>query len=313
LKPTKIIHYFNILWNSTIDGPGIRTVLFLQGCHLNCPWCHSPHSQDTKPKILFFEERCTYCGSCEKACKNHVHRVVGKNHYIDRSKCIRCRDCIHACPTVSSESGLSGALALPDTFIEPGKLFDKLYPQLDLLKKIGGLTISGGEPLLQFISIKELLKLCKDKEINTAIETSGSVPLENIKYLTEYIDIWLFGLRPLSDDFNQSKIPNIDLVELNLKYLVSIGKKKIIIRMPLIPTYTDSPEQITKVISIMNRCGLGIVELLPFNEYAGHYYTALGEVYEMNSIIGENEQDLRNVINKFKEFKIEAKIIIQKN
>ena len=141
-----------------MDGPGNRVVLYLQGCHLRCPWCHSPHSWDMKSSpLLFLEKKCTLCGQCVKACPQGVHRIENRKHFIDRSKCTKCGKCITACPN-SIANSMDGALSLPTTEIPVEELYSKIKPQLDMFKRNGGITLSGGEALLQGIRIGKGLR-----------------------------------------------------------------------------------------------------------------------------------------------------------
>ena len=149
------INYFNVSWISNNDGPGKRVVLFLQKCHLDCAWCHSPHSRGESSPLLFFPNLCLKCGACVEACPSHVHSIKNNVHFIDRDKCILCGNCIKACPSSNQENGV---LILPTKSTDVTTLYKKLRPQLLLFKDIGGITISGGEPLLQLEAVKKLLK-----------------------------------------------------------------------------------------------------------------------------------------------------------
>ena len=139
-KNSSDISYFDISWASSFDGPGTRVVLYLLGCQLRCPWCHSPHTWERSPKLMFFENSCLLCGSCEKACPNNVHKVNDDSHQIDRLHCEACGRCVDACPTVISKKSLDGALLLTGQKDDPKTLFRRMEPQLALLKDIGGLT-----------------------------------------------------------------------------------------------------------------------------------------------------------------------------
>lgn len=134
------LRYFDIAWMSGHDGPGKRVVLYLQECHLRCEWCHSPHLWESGPFLLFFENRCIQCGRCAEICKQLVHKVNIKSHTLYRSLCVRCGDCILACPSSSKEYG-SSALQLSGREKNVTELFSLMLPQLELLKEIGGLTL----------------------------------------------------------------------------------------------------------------------------------------------------------------------------
>jgi len=272
------VRYYNISWNSMVDGPGIRVVLYLQGCKLQCPWCHSPHSQDQMPTLLFFESRCVLCGACEAVCPNNVHHIKNGNHYIRRSLCQRCGRCALACPTSPSKYSMAGALALPAFCAEPVNLFLRLHPQLDLLKRIGGLTVCGGEPLLQYQPLRELLHMCMEQGIHTAVETSGSLPKDHFEALIDGVDCWLFGLRPIPEgSCPPGHVADMKRVKENLQFLCSQDAKKIIIRTPIIPGFTDAPQELSAIASLMHANRLTTIELLPYNPHTDHFYNAMGK------------------------------------
>ena len=287
------LHYFDISWLSALAGPGIRVVLYLRGCKLTCPWCHSPHSWDFNPTLLFFECCCLYCGVCQSVCPNGVHCIGNGKHHIDRSLCKQCGRCVESCPTVLSRNSLAGALALPSFSADPMELFRKLRTQLDLLKRIGGLTIGGGEPLLQCDPLRLLLQSCAANNFHSAVETSGSVPRRSIEMLVDTVDCWLFGLRPVFEDFGSTGVTaDWETVSRNLEFLSSRDAERIIIRTPIIPGFTNSPRSLSAIAELMGKCGVSVIELLPFNSHSNHYYKALGRKYPLNGICNFAKEDV---------------------
>lgn len=264
------VRYFDIAWLSRYDGPGHRVVIFFQGCNLRCPWCHSPHSQDPESMLLFFSTRCLHCGRCMLVCRQAVHQVSAGEHRLSRERCVRCGKCIDACP-VSAREKLSGALVLPTRQTTVSALWNLLYPQLDMVRDIGGLTVSGGEALLQSQPLADLLLLCKKEGIHTAVETSGAIPVQFIKNVVDYVDYWLYGLRPTP--FYTAPLTNY--IQENLHYLKSAGRP-IIIRMPVVAGITDLPDSLDKITKVMHQNKLKEIQLLPFHSGTSHYYHALG-------------------------------------
>lgn len=264
------LRYFDIAWLSRCDGPGRRVVLFLQGCHLRCPWCHSPHSHEAEGPLLFFPPRCRKCGRCEQVCPQSVHHVSADGHRLDRERCRGCGKCVEACPA-SSRERLSGALALPTKEVAVTALWDLLYPQLDLLRDIGGITVSGGEALLQSEALRELLRLCRQDGIHTAVETSGALPTERLAEVADLVDCWLFGLRP-----TPFYVPPAEgVIAENLAFLAAAGSR-VIIRTPVIAGITDRPESLERIAAAMHANQLTEIQLLPFHSGTSHYYDAAG-------------------------------------
>lgn len=264
------IRYFDVAWLSHGDGPGHRVVLFLQGCHLRCPWCHSPHSQPSESPLLFFAARCLRCGRCQQVCPQAVHRVDTERHDLQRQRCQRCGKCVDACP-LSSRDRLCGALALPTRAVTVAALWDILYPQLDLLRHVGGLTVGGGEPLLQLHALKELLRSCREAGIHTAVETCGALSREHLQEIAGLVDCWLFGYRPTPFYVP----PDADVVQANLAIVGATGTR-VIVRTPVIAGITDLPESLERIALTMRACGLTEIELLPCHRGTSHYYCAAG-------------------------------------
>lgn len=261
------IKIFDIAYNSNYDGPGKRVVIFFQGCNANCIWCHSPHSQLANSPLLFNESSCKFCRKCELACANNVHKIIGNKHYINRDNCVSCGSCIDACPTSFSYLK-TGTLIMPTKIINVDDLFEKLQPYLDMIKKNGGITLSGGEALLQKRGVKKLLKLCKNKGINTAVETSGLLPIEYYSNLEHLVDYWLFGVR-FTTDYGNNDFSS----QINETYkIISKYNSKIILRIPIIPNQTDTDWYLNKCVNFIKSNEIHEIQVNPWNMNFSHYY-----------------------------------------
>lgn len=202
-----------------------------------------------------------------------MHKLQGGQHSLDRDRCRQCGACVAACPN-SSALYHEGCLVLPTREEAVESLFALLLPQLHLFARHGGLTISGGEALIQAQGVSRLLELCRRHCIHTAVETSGTLSAKHYSSVKDQVDTWLFGLRPHSKDkdlrqFKQA-LANLDLL------LEQTRHESIIIRFPVIPGYLDSPEQLASVARAMNERGLKKLQLLSFNPHYDHYYQASG-------------------------------------
>ena len=297
------VRYFDIAWLSRYDGPGYRVVVFLQGCHLRCPWCHSPHSQEPVSALLFFPARCLHCGRCEQICTQQVHHLSAGGHLLSRERCVGCGKCVAACP-VSGRELLSGALVLPTKVLPVSGLWDLLYPQLDLVRDIGGLTVSGGEALLQSRALRELLSLCKKEGFHTAIETSGAIPGQFVADVATYVDCWLYGLRPTT--FYTP--PFADRIPENLATLCSFGRQ-VIIRMPVVAGITDLPDSLANIANMMHANKLQEIQLLPFHAGTPHYYQALGKTCTIDDEAIPSGERLNEIVDFFQQRYLKASII----
>jgi len=299
------VRYFRIEWFSKTDGPGNRTVLLLQGCNLRCPWCHLPHSREERSPILFNRIRCLNCLNCIDACNNNVHFVVEGIHELDRNNCIMCGKCIEACPT-SKVGNDSGALCLPTLDIDTSELLDLLRPQLEVLKNKGGLTISGGEALLQKEAVLEILMQCKAWGVHTAIETSLSLPLEHYKFVSEYVDCWLIGMRDSYLKSNNIKAHE-GMID-NIRYLSHLDKE-VIVRFPAIKGFTQSKAQLARLVELMNIGRFKDIEVLPCNKGMDHYYTLSGikkEIDSKKALLDDAEVDI--ILAFFREQGLNARL-----
>jgi pyruvate formate lyase activating enzyme len=308
MERTQKIRYFGIDWNSKTDGKGIRTVIFLQGCNLTCPWCHSPHSQPKVSPVLLHEEYCDDCRKCAEVCPQGVHTFNSGNHRIQSEACISCGLCISNCPKSANVHQTSlNALNLPTKETSPEALFENVYPHLDLLKGIGGVTVSGGEPMLQYKALKVFLEKCKAHQIPTTIETSGSVPFNYYEEIHAYVDDWLFGIRPVKDEYSRY-VADIDLVIDNVRRLSQLTNS-ITVRLPLINGVLDSKDQVEQIIAVMHENNLPKVEMLPFNPYTNHYYRMMGRDFMLEGDCHLSMDRLYAIQDQFEKENINTQIV----
>lgn len=296
--------YFDISWRSTRDGPGNRTVLFLQGCNLRCEWCHSPHSQPMCSPVLYFESYCDSCGSCVAVCPRGCHKMQGETHIFDREMCDNCGNCTKAgvCETE--------ALRRREYEATPEVLYGKLKSELRMLKGIGGLTISGGDPVLQYKEVKRLLRFCKEDGIHTAIETSAAVQNEVIKELADDVDCWLFGLKQ-TDPGLCKKMTNADitLVAENLRSLGALCGDRIIVRTPLIYPCTSSTENIETICRHMQGAGVSQIELMKYNALTPVFYEATGQMFHADDYRAATTEELEKVTDIIRSFGFQYRYI----
>jgi len=271
------------------DGPGIRTTVFMKGCPLKCVWCHNPESQSSLPEIAEFKDKCIGCGRCVEVCPEKA--ITETRWSINREICTRCGKCAEVCPS-GARKIIGKKMTIEDVLEEVKK--DKVFYK----NSGGGITLSGGEPLMQTLFSQELLRRCKKDNIHTAIETSGYASWFNFNKVLPFIDLIFYDIKhidPLKHKEYTGK-SNILILE-NLKKIVKKDNVNIVIRIPLIPGYNDAEEHIISVAKFLR--GLKYIkkiELLPYHRLGEAKYNRIGREYGIT--IGSPS---KNQINKTKE------------
>ena len=249
---------FDIERNSYVDGPGIRTTVFFKGCNLKCAWCHNPESQDFRPQMLFYRDKCKGCGKCAQVCP------TPKN-------CTFCGKCTFFCPADAREV-CGKEYTVDEVFAQIIK--DQAYYD----NSGGGVTFSGGECMLQIDFLQALLKKCKENNIHTAVDTAGHVPFESFEKILPYTDLFLYDVK-LFDGEKHKKyvgVGNERILE-NLKKLLEVGAN-IWIRIPVIAEINDRLEEMQAIKNFLTTWGdPEKVELLPYHAMGEHKYSAIGK------------------------------------
>ena len=250
------------------DGDGIRTTVFFKGCPLKCVWCHNPEGISFERQLGYYQNKCINCGECVSACPNNAHKMVDNKHFFERNLCIGCGKCVDKC--------LGSAMVLYGKEITVNELLPMLLEDRDFYETSGGgVTLSGGECLRQSEFCAELLKRLKENGINTAVDTCGYVSKEIIDKIIPFIDTFLYDVKAIDVDVHIKCTgkSNNRILE-NLKYIVSLDKA-VEIRIPYVPEYNDN--QIEKIARFLKELGdIKKIKLLPYHNYAGSKYEALG-------------------------------------
>jgi len=269
------------------DGPGIRTLVFLKGCPLSCIWCSNPESQDPDPEIGYFKNNCIGCGKCADVCpQKAIACVKDEGLLIDRDKCDRCGLCTEVC--VANSKVLIGKPMTAEEIIAEVKK-DSIFYQ----HSSGGITVSGGEPTFQGDFLVELLAKCHDQGLNTAIETCGHTSWENLEKIARHTDLIFYDLKHMDPEAHKrlTGVSN-ELILKNLENLVQLDNE-VIVRLPLIPGYNDSQDNIEKTMDFVK--GLGStpkLEILPYHRLGQSKYERLNKEYELKELLPTDRKEL---------------------
>ena len=277
---------------SVDNGPGIRTTVFLKGCGLHCSWCHNPETLSPAPQLLFYPQRCTHCGRCISRCPEGCHADDGALHTLQRLSCTACGACAAVCP---SEALVISGREVRTGDILPRILADKAYYALSG----GGLTLSGGEPLLQADFCAALAERCALQGVRTLIDTAACVPFSRFELLLPYVREYYVDLKcPDEATYRRHTGGSLGTVLDNLHRLSDAGAE-ITVRIPIIPRVNDTPEACAQMARLLAGITVKAVHLLPFHKLGLSKYQALGLVYPYAEIPGYSPGELSPLLGAF--------------
>ncbi len=272
------------------DGDGIRTTVFLQGCPLCCKWCHNPEGLEQRPVLAFRENRCVSCGRCAACCT--AHQFVNGVHTIDRSKCTHCGKCVEVC---SHKALTLYGKEITVEELMPALLEDELFYRASG----GGVTLSGGEPMLQADFAMELLKALRDKNIHTALDTCGFASPEDYRRVLPYTCQFLFDVKAIQADVHKRLTgqPNQMILE-NLRMLSDNGAN-IEVRVPYIPGMNDG--EMAAIADFLASCKqIKAVKILGYHDLAKDKYQAVNMDYPGKEIIVPSPMEKETVEELFR-------------
>ena len=285
------------------DGPGIRATVFLKGCPLQCKWCHNPESMSANVQKMYSKSKCIGCLSCVDVCPEDACTITVDGIVTDKSLCTLCGKCAEICPTKATE--MSGRIATVDEVV---KIIDKERIFFD--QSGGGVTFSGGEPLMQSEFLIALLAECGERGIHRTVDTTGFAPTERFLEVAKHTDHFLYDVKMMDSERHKrwTSIGNEKILH-NLTVLSEIGAS-INIRLPLIKNVNDDRENIEQTAIIV--AGLAgrkkRINVLPYHNIAAGKYQKLGEVFDAGIMAEPDDDDLVRVIEMFAGFGLEAMI-----
>jgi pyruvate formate lyase activating enzyme len=301
---------FDIRRFSTHDGPGIRTTVFFKGCPLSCWWCHNPESQARGPEMIFRAHRCIRCQACLQVCAQGAISWNGDSAATDPDKCSVCGACVQACYAEARE--------VVGREMTVGQVLAEIEKDIAFYDESGGgVTFSGGEPLLQPDFLLALLRSCKERGIHTAVDTSGFASWETLDSIREHVDLFLYDLK-LMDDAGHRRFTGVSNQPIlrNLHMLAARGHN-VFLRLPIIPAVNDADESIRQIGAFV--AGLphlaspgsvkpARVDILPYHHAAVEKCHRLGKTYGMPDTRPPSDERMAQIARILEGFGLRVKI-----
>ena len=293
---------FNIQRYSIDDGPGIRTTVFLKGCPLRCPWCSNPESQNPRPELSYRYTSCKKCGACADVCPNGAPTLTEDGIRIDRARCVVCGACVKVC--------LAEALKISGESMTTDKVFKVIRKDAVYYETSGGgVTCSGGEILSQPDFVASVFSRCKEEGMHTCADTSGYGSPEALDKVLAHTDLVYFDLK-LADAQKHRELIGVppDLILRNLRAIAARGIPTVI-RVPLVPTYNDSDENLRAIAALTAEIVPdATVHILPYHKYGANKYAAVGMRYALDDLAENTPENLARARDVFESRSLKCEV-----
>ena len=292
---------FNIQRFCTHDGNGIRTTVFLKGCNMRCEWCANPESQEAEPQMMFYEHKCTGCRNCIEECPKQSVSFQNGRIVQNWDLCINCGACAERC--------YSGARALLGKTMNVDQVFQEIQKDKVFFDTSGGgVTFSGGEPLLYGDFVFDVAKRCKEEGINVAVETCGCFLQESVESVA-CIDTMLFDLKLIDDD-KHHRYCGCTNKKILSNFRRACQLTDILPRIPVIPGVNDTKNDIQLLTDFLNTCEAEFERLclLPYHNLGQCKYEGLGRDYTMKDITPPESDYMMRVKEDFESLGYQVKI-----
>ena len=288
---------FDIQPFSLHDGPGTRTTVFMQGCPLKCNWCHNPESQPFEGAMLFYPSKCIGCGACTEVCQNGSPVRTARH----TEKCTLCGECAETC--------YADAIKRSGRTITAEELFEECVRDKKVYETSGGgVTFSGGEPMIQADFLVDVMKRLHEAGIHIAMETSLCVKWENVEKLIPYVDLFFVDIKCITPERHKAGVgADNELILANIKRLSAAGNK-LILRTPVVPGFNADAEEIGKISSFIRELpNEHPAELLAYHGMCAPKYTALSREFPCRDTAEPTKEEMEKFTDILKNHGIDAK------
>ena len=291
----------NIQRFSLHDGPGIRTTVFLKGCSIRCPWCCNPENISDLPQFYFNSEDCIHCRECSEVCPVEIlkePRDVLTLAADELAYCFKCRKCVEGCPT--------GALGIYGEKISEEDLMSTLEMDREYyIQTGGGVTFSGGEPLLQADELLNIFKTLREKDIHIAVETSLFAPVSCLDIIIDSVDLFIIDVKILDAELADSVLhANLEEFKTNFQ-MISRKNMDMIIRFPMIKPFTFNRKNIDSLMDFIGDYNIKYIEIFTTHQLAAKKYDSLG--WEMKKQECIKEEEIKELIDELEDISVEVK------
>jgi pyruvate formate lyase activating enzyme len=292
---------FDIKRFAVDDGPGIRTTVFLKGCPLRCWWCHNPEGQLQTPELMFRKSICTHCDECVGNCERNALSFAKRQLIVNKERCSLCGLCAEKCPT-DALTFLGKELTVKEVMREVEK--DSLFYD----ESKGGVTFSGGEPLMQIDFLDSLLTECKARGVRTAVDTSGYAPWDDVERIAGKVDFFLYDIKVMDDRVHRkyTGVSNTSILD-NFRRLAECGSN-LYVRVVVVPGINDDKANVRETAEFVKSCGVKEAYLLPYHKSGIEKYRGLGRTYKLGTLESPSDRKLKTMKGQFERAGLSARI-----